>query len=167
MTQDPKMLALADNIKSGELEFVFCHPTGKFPALSASQEQRDLIETALRTASERPAATNGKCTFPNCDCGPPCPHYAHTPPATERPAAGELKFNNVEDMLAYLNATPTAPAGDGIREALLNAIDSPTVADLAGVFSPRNNQIAKSYSEQIVDILAPRLAALTDGKAKP
>lgn len=46
------------------------------------------------------------------------------------------------------------------RDELMNAIDSPTVAALADVFSPRNTQsiLSKSYSEQIADILLPRLA---------
>lgn len=44
------------------------------------------------------------------------------------------------------------------RDDLINAIDSPTVAALANIFNPRSNAgLAKSYSEEIVDVLAPRL----------
>ncbi len=45
------------------------------------------------------------------------------------------------------------------REALIRAIDSLVVGALAKVFSPRNNNLAKSYSEQIADILVPALDA--------
>ena len=48
-------------------------------------------------------------------------------------------------------------------DALINAIDSPTVAALENVFNGPGDD-AKSYSELIVEILAPRLI---DAAAKP
>lgn len=53
----------------------------------------------------------------------------------------------------------SSPVSGLLRRALADAIDSPTVAALADVFNPRNTQsaLSKSYSEQIVDILLPRM----------
>jgi gamma-glutamyl-gamma-aminobutyrate hydrolase PuuD len=56
-------------------------------------------------------------------------------------------------------ADPPAQSSPVSRDALANAIDSPTVEALAKVFSVRNQNLAKSISEQIVDILAPRFPA--------
>lgn len=55
---------LANAIRSGELELVFCHPTGKFPALGASQEQRNIVEAALR--SPAPHAEVREATIEEC-----------------------------------------------------------------------------------------------------
>lgn len=46
-----------------------------------------------------------------------------------------------------------------IREALARAIDSPAVEALARLFHPRVLVVGNSYSESIVDILAPRFIA--------
>lgn len=44
-----------------------------------------------------------------------------------------------------------------VREAMENAVDSPTVAALAKVFDPRHQRADKSYGEQIVEILTAAL----------
>jgi hypothetical protein len=78
--------------------------------------------------------------------------------STECAVEGEL----LRRVAAALRASATSP-GDAttsardVREALMDALDSPTIAAIASVFSPRNNALTKSYSQQVADIIAPRL----------
>lgn len=43
------------------------------------------------------------------------------------------------------------------RHELIDALDSPTIAALAQIFSDTQTALSKSYSAQVADILAPRL----------
>jgi hypothetical protein len=71
--------------------------------------------------------------------------------------AGSPAYLKQCNLLAEIDAAlRAAPAPQG--EVLASAIDSPTVEALAKVFDPRHQRPDKSYSEQIVEILAPRLA---------
>jgi len=54
----------------------------------------------------------------------------------------------------------SSPETERVRHQVASAIDSLTVAALADVFNPRTSSLSKSYSEQIVDILMPRLSGL-------
>lgn len=61
--------------------------------------------------------------------------------------------------------TRSSPGMEALRHLIASAIDSPTVAALADVFSPRNTQsiTSKSYSEQITNILLPRFTGAAQG----
>jgi hypothetical protein len=48
-------------------------------------------------------------------------------------------------------------AREATRRALVDAIDSPTIAALARIFSPREVVVGNSYSEAVVDVIWPRL----------
>lgn len=56
---------------------------------------------------------------------------------------------------------PSSPVTtvEAIREALIKAVDSPAIEALARLFHPRVLVVGNSYSESVVDILAPRLIA--------
>jgi hypothetical protein len=54
---------------------------------------------------------------------------------------------------------------EALRHQIASAIDSPTVAALADVFLGKSN-LAKSLSEQIVDILLPRLTGIAQQAAR-
>ena len=104
MTQDPNMLALADRFNKwvGQYATKVC-PEGCLPTPGQEREISLFAEImiALRTASERPAAGEK----PTCvRCGA----QVYDPCETDAQ----------EDRCELPPATPTAPAGDGIREAL-------------------------------------------------
>jgi hypothetical protein len=79
---------------------------------------------------------------------------------------GNLRSARLRASDLVAGAATSPQAVDAERERLQTAIDSLVVAALANVFSPRNNALAKGYSEQIVDILLPAMSR-ADLAARP
>jgi hypothetical protein len=75
---------------------------------------------------------------------------------SETPAA-DLTNKVVEPL--YTTPQPAPSFAEGVEAAVTSAVDSPTVAALAQIFSPRNNLHLKPLSQQVVELLTPRLLA--------